>query len=116
MTNHVVRLYALALSLLVLFATWAAIAARPWASSQPKADPRWAALTAREQRLRQEAVVVQRVVARRWHAYRVRLAVRRREVATATQRRAALASAAPAPAAPSVRVVSLPPVTVTRTS
>lgn len=114
MTNHVVRLYALALSLLVLFATWAAIAARPWASSQPQADPRWAALAAREQRLRQEAVVVQRVVARRWRVYRVHLAARRREIATATQRRAALASAAPA--APSVRVVSLPPVTVTRTS
>jgi hypothetical protein len=114
MTNHVVRLYALALSLLVLFATWAAIAARPWASSQPQADPRWAALAAREQRLRQEAVVVQRVVARRWRVYRVRLAARRREIATATQRRAALASAAPA--APSVRVVSLPPMTVTRTS
>jgi pyruvate/2-oxoglutarate dehydrogenase complex dihydrolipoamide acyltransferase (E2) component len=116
MTNHVVRLYAFACSLLVLFAMWAAIAARPWATSQPKADPRWAAFAAREQRVRQEAVVVQRVVARRWHAYRVRLAVRRHEIAAATQRRAALASAAPAPAAPSVRVVSLPPVTVTRTS
>ncbi len=115
MTNHVVRLYALACSLLVLFATWAAIAAQPWTSSAPKADPRWAALAGREQRLRQETVVVQRVVARRWQVYRVRLAARRREIAAATRQRAALASA-PAPAAPSVRVVSLPPVTVTRSS
>jgi hypothetical protein len=113
MTDHVVRLYALAASLLVLFGAWATIAARPFASSAPREDPRWAALAAREQRLRQEAVVVRRVVARRWRAYRVRLAAREREIAAATRQRAALASA---PAAPSVRVVSLPPVTTTRSS
>ena len=45
MTNHVVRLYAFAGSVLVLFLTWATIAAKPWAShAAPKADPRWAAL------------------------------------------------------------------------
>jgi hypothetical protein len=144
MTNHVVRLYAFAGSLLVLFLTWAAIAANPWAASAtPKADPRWAALAAREQRLRHEAAVVNRVVAKRWRVYRVRLAARKRAVSAAVQRHqqqlaaaraaaaasARLASAspsytapsssgysAPAAAAPSVRVVTLPPVTITKTS
>jgi hypothetical protein len=140
MTNHVVRLYAFAGSLLVLFLTWAAIAAKPWAShSTPKADPRWAALAAREHRLQRDAVAVQRVVARRWRVYRVQLAARRHANSAAVQRhqqqlaaaRAAAAAAATtsvsssysapssgyaAPAAPSVRVVTLPPVTITRTS
>lgn len=125
MTNHVVRLYAFAGALLVLFLTWAAIAARPWAAHVPaKADPRWAALAAREQKLRHESIVVQRVVAKRWRVYRVQLAARQRAISAAAQRhRQQLAAAAPsyaAPAAgystPSVRVVTLPPVTVTRTS
>jgi hypothetical protein len=141
MTNHVVRLYALAGAVLVLFVTWAAIAARPWAShASAKADPRWATLAVREHRLRHEAVVVQRLVARRWRVYRVRLGARQRAISSAVHRhqqqlaaaRAAAAAAttslasapsysAPssgysAPAAPSVRVVTLPPVTITRTS
>jgi hypothetical protein len=139
MTNHVVRLYAFAGSLLVLFLTWATVAARPWASHAPaKADPRWAALVAREHRVRHETLVVQHVVARRWRVYRVRLAARKRAISAAVKRheqqlasaRAAAASAslasassASAPsssgysaAAPSVRVVTLPPVTITRTS
>lgn len=142
MTNHVVRLYAFAGAVLVLFLTWATIAARPWAShATPKADPRWAALAAREHRLRHEALVVQRVVARRWRVYRVQLAARQRAISAAVNRhqqqlaaaRAAAAAAATtsvastpgysapssgysAPAAPSVRVVTLPPVTITRTS
>ncbi len=142
MTNHVVRLYAFAGALLVLFLTWAAIASRPWAShAAAKADPRWAALAAREHRLRQDALVVQRVVAKRWRVYRVRLAARRRAISTAVHRhqqqlaaaRAAAAAATAsyvstpsyssptsggysASAAPSVRVVTLPPVTITRTS
>ena len=138
MTNHVVRLYAFAGSLLVLFLTWAAIAAKPWTShATPKADPRWAALVAREHRLRNETRLVQRVVARRWRVYRVQLATRKRAISVAVKRHqqqlaaaraaAAVASAslASAPsyssgysssAAPSVRVVTLPPVTITRTS
>jgi hypothetical protein len=121
MTNHVVRLYALAAAVLVLFVSWAAIAARPWAShSSAKADPRWAALAAREKQLRHEAVLVQRVVAKRWRVYRIRLAARQRQIAAVTRRHreqvaAARAAVAVAPA-PSVRVVNLPPVTVTRTS
>ncbi len=132
MTNHVVRLYAFAGALLVLFLTWAAVAAHPWApQAGSKADPRWAALVAREQRLRHESVVVQRVVARRWRVYRVRLAARRQAISAAVSRHqrqlaaarasASLASSYSTPAsgysaAPSVRVVTLPPVTITRTS
>lgn len=138
MTNHVVRLYAFAGAVLVLFLTWATIAAKPWASkAAPKADPRWAALAVREHRLRHDAVVVQRVVAHRWRIYRVRLAARQRVISLAVKRHqqqlaaaqaaaaaAATVSAAPAYAAPSssgyaapaVRVVTLPPVTITRTS
>jgi hypothetical protein len=138
MTNHVVRLYAFAGAVLVLFLTWATIAAKPWAShAAPKGDPRWAALAAREHRLRRESLVVQRVVARRWRVYRVRLAARQRVISTAVKRhqqqlaaaRAAAAAAvsvssAPSYSAPSssgyappaVRVVTLPPVTITRTS
>ncbi len=137
MTNHVVRLYALAAALLVFFLTWAAIAARPWAShTSAKADPRWAALATREQRLRHDAIAVRRVVDRRWRVYRVQLAARKREIASALRRhQQALASARAAAAAvsatssysspsyagsssaaPSVRVVTLPPVTITRTS
>jgi hypothetical protein len=116
MTSHVGRLYALALALLVFFLTWAAVAARPWVSTKQKADPRAAALAARERQLRHEAVVVQRVVARRWAVYRI--ALRQRRAAIAAARRAQLSAASPISAAstPSVRVVNLPPLTVTRTS
>jgi hypothetical protein len=110
MTSHVGRLYALALALLVFFIAWSAFAARPWATSV-KTDPRVAALAVREQRIRHESVVVQRIVQKRWALYRAEL--RKRNVAIAA-RRAQLA-AAPA-AGPSVRVVNLPPLTVTRTS
>jgi hypothetical protein len=123
MTNHVVRLYAFAGALLILFLVWAAIAARPWAAHAPaKADPRWAALTAREQKVRHESLVVQRVVAKRWRVYRVQLASRQRAISAAAQLHrqqlaSAQSSAAPsAGSAPSVRVVTLPPLTVTRTS
>ena len=112
MTNHTVRLYAFAGSVLVLFLTWAAIAAKPWAShSTPKADPRWAALAAREHRLQREAVTVQR--------HQQQLAAARAAAAAATVSVAASSSASSgyaAPAAPSVSVVTLPPVTITRTS
>ena len=113
MTSHVGRLYALALALLVFFLTWAIVAASPWAHSPTQvADPRVTALAAREQHLRHESVVVRRVVQRRWAAYRARLHELQAQIAAA--HRAQLATAA-APA-PSVRVVTLPPLTVTRTS
>lgn len=99
MTSHAGRLYALALALVVFFLTWVTIAARPWSSAS--ADPRQAALRQREARLRTEARLVQRIVANRWAAYRRALRARQSAVA------------GPAPA---VRIVTLPPLTVTRTS
>jgi hypothetical protein len=104
MTSHVGRLYTLAIALLVFFLAWSVFAARPWAQ---KADPRVAALAAREQRIRHESVVVRRIVQKRWAVYRVELKKRRALIAAR--------QAQPAPA-PSVRVVSLPALTVTRTS
>ncbi|HEU5213128.1 MAG TPA: hypothetical protein VFU10_10195 [Gaiellaceae bacterium] len=108
MTSHVGRLYALALALVVLFATWVAIATRPWVAHTATADPRVAALVAREQRLRQESIAVRRLVQHRWAVYRVRVRQRQGQIAAARQ----AAAAAPPP----VRIVNLPPLTVTRTS
>jgi hypothetical protein len=99
MTDHTARLYAFAVSILVFFVAWAAVAARPWASATAsKPDPRILALAAKEQRVRAEALAVRRVLAAR-------------------RRTAALAAATPAAAPPpSVRIVTLPPLTITRTS
>lgn len=104
MTSHVGRLYALAVALLVFFLAWSVFAAHPWPK---RTDPQAAALAAREQRIRHESLVVQRVVQKRWAVYRVELKKRKAQIAA----RQALPAAAP-----SVRVVSLPPLTVTRTS
>ena len=111
MTSHVGRVYAVAIALFVFFLTWAAVAARPPSSSPTAAEPRLQALAARQQRLQRESVAVQKVVAHRWAVYRAQLAKRKSQIAAAKQ--AQLAAAA---APPSVRVVSLPPVTVTRSS
>lgn len=100
MTDHLVRLYATAGTLAAFFLAWAGIAARPWVE-QPR-DPRLAALEQREQRLQRDTTLVQQVVDRRWASYRATLA-----------RSRAQAAAAPAP---SVRVVTLPPVATTRSS
>ena len=136
MTSHTGRLYALALALVVLFATWTAIATKPWVTQAAAADPRWTALVAREQRLRHESIAVNRLVQRRWAVYRVELRKRQGQIAAAhraqlaADRQAAAAAAAQqaavaaapsyaAPvsaAAPAVRVVTLPPLTITRTS
>jgi hypothetical protein len=111
-TSHTSRLFALAVALVVFFLAWAVIAARPWATAG--VDPRWRALAAREAALRREAHLVNRVVVRRFAAYRVALGKRRAEIAAA--RRAAAAAAAAPAVASSVRVVMLPPLTITRTS
>jgi hypothetical protein len=149
MTDHVRRLYAAAAGVLVLFLTWAVVAAHPWQAPPRTAEQRQlAALHRRELQVRREALQVRRVVSRRWASYRVALHRREVEIAAARRRHAAAlaaaqaaaaraaaaasavqaAAAAPAPvasgapvsapvaAAPSVRVVSLPPITVTRTS
>jgi hypothetical protein len=86
MTSHVGRLYALAVALVVFFLAWAAVAARPWHSAAP--DPRLQQLAIRQAQLKREAQLVHRIVSQRQ-------------------------TAAPAP---SVRVVNLPPLTITRTS
>ena len=108
MTSHTGRLYSLALALVVFFLAWVVIAAHPWVSA--KSDPRLAALAAREQQVRRESIAVRSLVNHRWSVYRVRLKARRAQIATA--QRAQLAAAP----SPSVRVVTLPPLTVTRTS
>jgi hypothetical protein len=87
---RVTRLYVFAVTLLVFFVLWAAVAARPWATTT-RADPRVAALAAREQRIHLESVLVRRLRAQR-----------------AQQQ---VAAAAPAP-----RIVTLPPLVITRTS
>jgi hypothetical protein len=127
MTSHTGRFYALAAAIVAFFVTWAVVAAHPWATVKAARDPRLVALTAREQRLRADARLVQRVVNRRFAdyrrqfaAYKVALAKRQAQIAAARQA-AAAAAAAPAYSAPvssggGVRVVSLPPLVITRTS
>ena len=101
MTSHTGRLYALALSLVVFALAWAAVAARPWAARA--AGPRLQSLAAREAQLRQEAALVRKLAAQR-------------QAAVHAQKVAASASSAAAAPSPSVRVVNLPPLTITRTS
>jgi hypothetical protein len=103
MTNHTVRLYTAAVALLAFFVLWAAIAAHPWRSAS--ADPRLEALAQRERLLRREAVLVRQIVAQR-----AATAARAKQAAQARARYTA------AQAQPSVRVVNLPPLVVTRTS
>lgn len=117
MTSHTGRLYAIAIALVALFLAWAVVAARPWTTST--ADPRLKALAQREAQLRHEAKLVNALVAQRWATYRAALEAqqlqRARLAAAAT--RSAQASIASAPVSSSaVRVVNLPPLTITRTS
>ena len=105
MTNHVLRLYTAAVALVVFFVAWAAVAANPW-KKNPSSGSAAAltALTAREQRVQQEAALVQQIVSRRFKTYRAQLANRQRSLASQPV------------AAPAVRVVTLPPLTITKTS
>jgi hypothetical protein len=102
------RTYAIAIALVVFFVTWATVSARPWAS--PTQDPRLAALGEREARLRADAKVVSAIVDRRWDAYRAALQKRRVQIAQVETRPIASTQA------PAVRIVTLPALTVTRTS
>jgi len=112
MTSGIARLYALVGTVAVFFVAWALIAAHPWQTQATAAtDPRLAQLASREQQLRQEAARVQHVVERRFAVYRARLKERKRALA------AQAAQAQPAPVAtPAVQVVTLPPITATRSS
>jgi len=107
MTSHTGRLYALAFALVAFFLAWAVVAAHPWGTAAR--DTRLQALAAREEQLRREAKLVNQVVAQRWALYRSRLQVRRSQIAVAEK-------AAPASTPASVRIVTLPPLTITRTS
>jgi len=88
------RLYVFAVSLLVFLVTWAVVAARPWVTTAHSTGAGVAALAAREQRIQVQSLVLRQL-----------------QRAQRSQRR--LASAAPAPAP---RIVTLPPLTITRTS
>jgi hypothetical protein len=125
MTSHAGRLYALAATVVAFFVAWAVIAAHPWATFKATRDPRLVALAQREQRLRADAALVQKVVDRRFSDYRRRFAAykatlaRQKAQLAAARRAAASAPAASAPASYSgggVRVVTLPPLVITRTS
>jgi hypothetical protein len=108
MTDRTLRLYAVVVAVLAFCVAWAAVAARPWATT--KTDPRLAALAAREQRLRADAKLVQQIVNQRAGTYKAALATRQ------TQNAAARNLAAVQSPAPGVRVVNLPPLTITKTS
>jgi hypothetical protein len=121
MTNHVVRLYAFAAAILVFLVTWVAVASHPWRTARAEGkDPRLVALAEREQRLRYEAARVQRIVDRRWGRYRHALATRKKEIAAAKSRQRVLAattmSSSGSSMPPAVHVVTLPPLTTTRSS
>jgi hypothetical protein len=113
-TNQVGRLYAVALALVLFFLTWAVVAARPW--SAPAADRRLKVLAAREAQLRQEAKLVNSVVARRWTVYRAALHARQVEIAGSKARSAHVPTSYTAAPPAAVRIVTLPPLTITRTS
>jgi hypothetical protein len=120
MTDHVARLYATALAVVVFFLCWAAVAARPWGhAAEPKADPRISQLDRRAEALRQRQVRVQGKLDRRFAAYRVALARRQAEIAALQATAvpvAAAAPSAPSVSAPSVATVPAAPVTQTRSS
>jgi hypothetical protein len=109
MTDRVTRLYTLVVAVLVFVVAWAAIAARPWQTARP--DPRLAALAQRERALRVDAKLVGQIVSARAAAYHSAVATRQAQIAAAGSRTPATASSAPA-----VRVVNLPPLTITKTS
>lgn len=128
MTSHTGRLYAAAAGLLTFFVLWAGIAAHPWRSAA--ADSRLTALAQRQQLLRREAVLVRQIVQQRAAAAKLAAqivqqraatakvaAAQARQVAAVAPVAVAPAAAAPAAVAPApVRVVTLPPLVVTRTS
>jgi hypothetical protein len=126
MTDHVARLYALALGSLLFLVAWAVVAANPFPEAKPDPDPTLAALQKREARLGREQERANRLVEHRFAVYRRKLVEQRRlqaaldaavaPVAAAASPAAAAPSSAPAPApaapaAPAVEVTSSPPVT-----
>jgi hypothetical protein len=101
MTSHVGRLYAAAVGLVVFFLAWVVIAAHPWGASS--SSPQLRRLAVREAQLKHEARLVKLVVSQRWAAYRAELKLRNSQAGSPS-------------AGSTVRVVNLPPLTITRTS
>ena len=101
--KHSIRLYTIAATVFTLFVSWAAIAAQPWktAAAPNLRDARLVALAQRETLLRRDMALVQRIAARP--------AVSAKTSRTLQHRRSVTA-------APAVRVVTLPPLVITRTS
>jgi hypothetical protein len=92
MTSGLGRLYATALAMVVFFVAWAVIAAHPWVPENAgKQDPRLVALNAREQKLRQDAIAIKKIVDKRWAVYRVALAKRKHLIAVRAKQNAARA-------------------------
>lgn len=126
MTNHVVRLYALVVGVLAFFLIWALVAAHPWSTNSRRAvgDPRLIELAIRRKSIERESARVRAVVAQRWAVYRRALRARNAEIsrvqrqrAVAAQRLAVASAPVPTPAAaPPARIVTLPPLVITRTS
>ncbi|MDH4103583.1 MAG: hypothetical protein OEW52_04380 [Thermoleophilia bacterium] len=89
MTRHIVRLYIASASVLGLFLAWAGIAAHPWPQTQSSAAGAQAqALAQYQQRLQLDAALVRKLT---------------------------VPESVQAPT-PRVRIVTLPPLTTTRTS
>jgi hypothetical protein len=88
MTSQVVRLYAFAASLLVFFLAWAGIAAHPWKHTPTPQTRSALTLDAYRQRLQADSALLRQLSAKS-------------PLSAGT---------------PSVRVVTLPPLTTTRTS
>jgi hypothetical protein len=99
MTSAIGRFWATAIALVVFFVLWAALSAKPWVSGSTPADPRLAALQAREQKVQTQALAAQQTLNKRWANYRAAL-IRQQGSLTAQQR----AQLAVAPAGPSVIV------------
>ena len=98
MASQVGRLYALAIGVLVLFLSWAAVAAHPWTT--PKAGTQVQLLALREQALKRETALVNTILRQR----------------AAAAKQATHPISATSTAQPNVKVVTLPPLTITRTS
>jgi hypothetical protein len=137
MTSTLGRFYSTAVALVVFFVSWAVIAAKPWV--QPRAakpDPRLVQLQAREQRLQAQVVAANKILDKRWAAYQSALSKRKGQIKARQQliraqqaqqaqqvqqvqqvQQAPQVRSTPAPAPPTVRVVSVPkPATTTKTS
>jgi hypothetical protein len=130
MNRKLIRLSAAAFALAIFVFSVSAIAARPWQGEKRavKQDPRLSALAAREQELQQQAKVVRDTVKRRWHVYKQELKERKREIRLARQeckrklkkahaaKLAAARTAAATYGPPVVSIVTLPPVTNSKSS